>query len=130
MGLLRAALLTLLTAAFVAMPAQGFARISYFCHMTGAVSERCCCADEHELQPRSAQLQAPDCCDLLKAESNAAAPATRVASHDAPPAVMVLAIASALLADAQMAQQPGEPPTLDTHPPGPPRFLVHCSFLI
>jgi hypothetical protein len=129
MQLIRTRFLALLVATFVALPAQAFASASYLCHMTGEVTGRHCCTGEHKDPPCSPQLQQRDCCELIQAHEHASAPATRASAQEVPAAALIGVIALALLAHGDH-EQADVPTTAETHPPGPPRFLAHCSFLI
>jgi hypothetical protein len=128
MRVIRTALLALLAAAFVALPAQAFARASYFCHMTGQVSESHCCAGKHVSARCGAQIEQQDCCALMLSEGHGSAPATRVSS----PHVAAAALLGTMAAFVALGsvKQPHARATPDLHPPGPARFLAHCAFLI
>lgn len=128
MRLLRSRFLALFAAVFVALPAAAFARTSYFCHMSGQVSAHCCCkksVSEH-CQTR---IEQRDCCELVSSDAHASSPAARATAHEVPSAALVATIMLALNAHAPEAQ-PAATAAVETHPPGPPRFLAHCSFLI
>lgn len=128
MPLMRTRLLALFAAACMALPAQALVNTSYLCHMTGRVSESRCCAGKHADICR-AQVEQQDCCELMQTRGQATAPAIRGSSHEFPTAALLAAPAFALLVRA--ASEPArELPPVDTHPPGPPRFLMKCSLLI
>jgi hypothetical protein len=129
MRVLRTRLIALLAAAFVALPAQAFARASYRCHMTGAVSHACCCAGKLAPKPCGAQIERQNCCEALHAADQASMPEARADLQDVPPAGLsaeLLFVPSTRGAPDQLAP----PAAALTHAPGPPRFLTHCAFLI
>ena len=129
MPLIRTRFLALLVAAFVALPAQAFASTSYFCHMSGEVSDTCCCTGKSASESCEAQVKQQDCCELIRSEGHAPVPATRASLQPVPAAPLIGAITFGLVV--QVGEEyPAEVSTAETHPPGPPRFLVHCSFLI
>jgi hypothetical protein len=113
----------------VALPAQAFAGSNYFCQMTGRVSESCCCAGKRVRQTCHAEIKAQDCCELVQTHAPAPAPATRASLAEVPAAALIGVVPSVLNARAHVARHV-ETERVDTHPPGPPRFLAHCSFLI
>ena len=125
---IRTRLLALLTAAFVALPVQAFAHSSFFCHMSGEISHARCCPGKHVTESRDAHMQAPDCCELLESHSHPA-PAARVNVHEAPGTAVIASIVIALAEHAEI-ESVTDPVAVETHPPGPPRFLANCSFLI
>jgi hypothetical protein len=125
---IRTRLLALAAAAFMALPAQALVNTSYLCHMTGRVSESRCCASKHA-DICHAQVEAQDCCQLMQSRGQAAGPATRSSTQDAPTGALIATPAVSLLARAPSTRTHEAPPA-DTHPPGPPRFLVNCSLLI
>jgi hypothetical protein len=124
--------LVVFAVAFVALPAQALTGTSYLCRMTGKVSESHCCAAKRAQVSRAcyAQVQAPDCCELIQAHGRATAAATRTHSQDVPAAAMILAPAFALPARRPRSEASHESTVAKTHPPGPPRFLMNCTFLI
>jgi hypothetical protein len=128
MQLIWTRLLTLFAAALMALPAPALASSSYLCHMTGRVSESRCCTAKRATVCH-AQVEEQDCCELMQAHGQATAPATRNDSHDVPSAALV-AIAAFSLPARTPLERARESTTANTHPPGPPRFLLHCSFLI
>lgn len=125
-------LVVLAAAAFVALPAQPLVGSSYLCHMTGKVTEARCCTGQHA-DVCHAQLEQQDCCQLMQAHGRATVPAARDASQDVRVAVLIAAPAHAAhaLARAPAAwSRAATPLDAHTHPPGAPRFLANCSFLI
>jgi hypothetical protein len=128
MALIRTRLLALFAAAFMALPAQALVNTSYLCHMTGRVSESRCCAGKHA-DLCHARVEKPDCCELMQARGQATAPAIRSSSQDVSTAALIPTPAFSSLARAPAAQIHSAR-LADTHPPGPPRFLVNCSLLI
>ncbi|HET6334305.1 MAG TPA: hypothetical protein VFG30_13875 [Polyangiales bacterium] len=128
MTLIRTRLLALFAAAFLALPAQVLVNTSYLCHMTGRVSESRCCAGKHA-DICQAQVEQQDCCELMQTRGHATAPAIRGSSNDFPTAALFAAPAFSLLVRAP-SEPRHEPIPVDTHPPGPPRFLMKCSLLI
>jgi hypothetical protein len=129
MHLIRTRFLAFLAAAFVALPAQAFASTSYFCHMTGEVSDTCCCTGKSAPESCEAQVKEQDCCELITSHGQASAPATRESLQQVPAAALVGAIAFGPVVEAG-AERLAVATETETHPPGPPRFLAHCSFLI
>jgi hypothetical protein len=128
MLLTRIRVFALVAAALMALPAQALVNTSYLCHMTGRVSESRCCAHKHA-DVCHAQVEAQDCCQLLQSRGPATSPAVRCSSQDAPAAALIATPALSLLARVASART-AAPTPVETHPPGPPRFLVHCSLLI
>ncbi|HKP56078.1 MAG TPA: hypothetical protein VJV78_05150 [Polyangiales bacterium] len=121
-------LVGLAAAAFAALPAQPLVGTSYLCHMTGEVSGTHCCAGKRA-ESCHAQIERADCCEVMPSHGQPTAPATRSSSQDAP--VLALIAAPAVVVVARAPAQwirPAEP--ADARPPGPPRFLANCSFLI
>jgi hypothetical protein len=131
MRLPRTHLLALLVATLVALPAQTFARTRFLCHMTGEVSSSCCCAGTKASETHEAQAKRQDCCELVQVHAGARNAATRASLNDVPaaPLAEMLALEVAPLAPATVARAPNAAFTFQ-HPPGPPLFLAHCSFLI
>lgn len=129
MHLIRTRFLALLAAAFVALPAPAFASTSYFCHMSGQVLDTCCCTGKPAAESCEAQLKQQDCCELMRSEGHASVPATRAGLQEVPAAVLIGAIAFGLVFQSG-EELPTKATVAETHPPGPPRFLAHCSFLI
>jgi hypothetical protein len=120
-------LMALLAATFVALTALPFAGTSYLCHMTGKVSESRCCG-AHRENACHAQVEQPDCCELMQAHGPAIAADTRAYSHDVPIAALIDAPTVAMIVLAPIP--PGLSPREALHPPRPPRFLLNCALLI
>jgi hypothetical protein len=118
----------LIAAAFMALPGQVLVNTSYLCHMTGRVSESRCCAGKHT-DACQAQVERPDCCELMQARGQATAPALRTSSQEVPAVALIGTNDFSLVARNPVARL-HKPPLAEIHPPGPPRFLVNCSLLI
>ena len=129
MRLIRTRLLAFLAATFVALSALGFSGTSYACQMTGRVGSTCCCAGKHVAEPSSAEAKAPDCCKVTSAHAHESTPTVRTSVEELAPAASLCAVALAPIARYPNTHSRGAA-HVRTHPPGPPRFLTHCAFLI
>lgn len=124
----RRSLVVLLAALFAALPAQSLFGTSYRCHMTGEVSTTHCCAG-HRVEACHAQVERPDCCELMRGEARPSVPATRSAGQDAASVALAATFAPALAPRAAV-EALHSPPPVEPRPPGPARFLMKCSLLI
>lgn len=129
MRLMRTRLMAMLAATFVALSALGFSSTSYACQMTGRVATTCCCAGKHVAEPSGAEAKAPTCCKVTTAHAHNSVPMMRTSLDEVAPAASHVAVALASITNASEARS-REPAGIHTHPPGPPRFLTHCAFLI
>jgi hypothetical protein len=120
-------LMALLAATFVALTALPFTSTSYLCHMTGKVSESRCCSGYRE-NACHAQVEQPDCCELMQGQGPATAADTRACSHDVPIAALIDAPTFAMILQTPVTPVPS--PRAQLHPPRPPRFLLNCALLI
>ena len=127
MRVIRTRLLGLLSAIVLTIPATAFAQPGYLCRMTGEVSASCCCAKKQVSKRCEAEIKR-SCCQLIEAERTIA-PSVAPDTSRLIAAPMVAAIVAQFALDSSGWTYK---PTLAriTHPPGPPRFLVKCSFLI
>ena len=127
MRLIRTRLLGLLSAIALAIPAFAAAQPGYLCRMTGQVSTSCCCAKKHTKQC-GPEVTRGSCCQLIEADHSVAPSATPDTSRSIAGPV-VLTILERLPLSREVRTHAPEPARI-THPPGPARFLVKCSFLI
>ena len=125
---IRTRLLGLLGAIVLTIPATAFAQPGYLCRITGQISSSCCCAAKHASRGCESEVRKASCCQLVEAERTIAPSVTPDSSRLlAAPAAAELPVQIAL---PKAAWTYAPRVARITHPPGPPRFLVNCSFLI
>jgi hypothetical protein len=122
-------LLAVVATLMVALQAFGFAHVSFLCSMTGEVRESCCCAGQHAQPVREMQVKAQGCCHELRSEGHAVPSAVQEATPQVPPAALAQVLL-ALVAPPRRHVVPALERAPEKYPPGPPRFLACCSFLI
>lgn len=128
MRLLRTRMLGLLSAIVFAIPAAVFAQPGYLCLSTGQVSVSCCCASKHASKRCEPEVKRQSCCQLIEAEHSVAPSVASDSSRLVAAAVVATPLPQFAMVSTGWASEPE--PARVTHPPGPPRFLVKCSFLI
>jgi hypothetical protein len=125
-------LLALVTALMLAAPAQALARTRYLCHMSGRISDSCCCRRaDPTISPKAAEetVEAPDCCERIQHSEPSSTPANREVLQGPSPTGLLVSFAWAPAMspaeDAALAPGLARAPPLST-----PLFLVNCVFLI
>jgi hypothetical protein len=129
MRLLRARLMGLLVASALALPAFAFAQPGYLCGMTGQVSHGCCCSGKQPTAAPTAEVKRQSCCQWVQPQRDA----TPSTTNDALRCAMQVALAPVAVVQAVPITASELRPPHDVarvHPPGPPRFLANCVFLI
>jgi hypothetical protein len=132
---LRARVVALVVALFMALPAGAFARGLYFCRSMDRVMEDCCCGTDTSIAPasRGAELQRTDCCQLLRPALQGGVPATqaRNAAAAPPPLVTILPelVAMPLRAVRRVPGRTRTERARGSPSLGPPVYLKHCVLL-
>lgn len=126
----RSRLFGLFSAIALAIPACAFAQPGYLCRVTGQVSVSCCCAGKHVSNQAVAELKQRSCCQIVQVDRTVvpSAPPDNNSRTPASPAMVASLVVPISVRDTGRPCEREVPRV--THPPGPPRFLVHCSFLI
>jgi hypothetical protein len=124
---IRTRLTGLLSAMLLAVSVCTIAAPGYLCRVSGEVSTSCCCPVKRVSNRCGAELDKRSCCDRVEARIIAPSSAPDSSRLVAAP---VFIAAFDLDFHARAAAQFSRDAPRITHPPGPPRFLEHCAFLI
>lgn len=126
---IRSKFLGLFTAIVLAVPASVLAQPSYLCRISGQISTSCCCAVKHRPH-REAQVERKGCCDVIEAAQISTTTVGPESARTFASPVVVAKLDARV--SPRLIEQEHPPFRLrpTAGPPGPPRFLAHCSLLI